>query len=214
MSCYNIGNKSFRTKRESLDYTRSLISNLGCCVIDAKHPNFEFFISLLNHHPEKDEKIGIGVKTFTIMRNVLKPSVFHMMVNRHDGSSIDFSWRFCCEFKKPNKHDDLNKALRHAISKDTIEYKNNMEKMICNLCGLEDLPYSDFHVDHIKPFREIKSEFLKTEPEIPYEFGSDRETFSTCFKDEDFEFKERWYQFHRNQCQFQILCAKCNSDKR
>ena len=116
--------------------------------------------------------------------------------------------------QKPNKHDDLNKALRHAISKDTTEYKNNMEKMTCNLCGLEDLPYSYFHVDHTKPFREIKSEFLKTEPEIPYEFGSDRAPFSTCFKDEYFEFTERWYQVHRDHGQFQISCAKYNSDEK
>ena len=82
MSCYKIGNKSFRTKRESLDYTRSLINNLGCCVIDAKHPNFEFFISLLNHHPEKDEKIGTGVKNIHYYEKCVKTKCFP-----HDGES-------------------------------------------------------------------------------------------------------------------------------
>ena len=91
----------------------------------------------------------------------MKPSVFHMILNRHDESNIDFSLRFCCEFKKPNKHDDLNKALRHAISKDTIEYKSSMEKLKCNLCGLGDLPYLDFQVDHIKPLQANRIRILK-----------------------------------------------------
>jgi hypothetical protein len=214
MACYTIGDQHFKTKRDCLEFTRTLLKTLGYCEIDKDNPNFNFFLSLINLHPEKDEKIGVGIEKFIVMQNVLNKKTFHMMVKRYDGSSVDFSWVTCCLLRKPSKNEDLNKALRHAISDDMINFKRGVQMMKCNLCGVEDVHYSDFHVDHVKPFREIRSAFLKVEHTAPKEFDSDPLTFATTFKGEDFEFKERWRQFHREQCELQILCAKCNRDKR
>ena len=138
-----------------------------------------------------------------------------MAIHRIDCSEIIFSWVYCCQFKPRTTSENLTRAMRNTISIDTIKYKQNQAELICNYCKTTDEPYENYHVDHDTPsFKTLKHNFLQTTKlQIPVLFGDCKINNLLCFKDEDIEFKNQWYEYHKRNSTFQILCKKCNSRK-
>ena len=66
---YYIGELEFKTKKECENYTRNIINNLGCCIINKDHTKFSFFDNLIQNHPECDNKKGICIDYFYIQPN-------------------------------------------------------------------------------------------------------------------------------------------------
>ena len=94
-----------------------------------------------------------------------------MRIRRIDGSDIDFSWVYCCQFKERTTREYLINAMREAIKDDTMKYKQQ-SKLICNFCKTENELYENYHVDHHNPsFQTIKDNFLLTKKQIPSSFG-------------------------------------------
>lgn len=211
---YIIGELSFKTKKACLEYTRQLIRELGCCIIDKNHDKYNFFVGLISNHPNKDEKIGAGIDYFAIENNRLQPNSYHTIIYRIDTTSIDFSWRYCCEFRIKPVHEHLYNAMREAISGEIHSFKQN-SILVCNFCKLDTNTLSDYHVDHDDPpFRKLKDDFLTNNIlRIPNKFASNEYSFLTRFHDDDTEFKDNWIEFHRNNCKLQILCKSCNLKK-
>jgi hypothetical protein len=91
------------------------------------------------------------------------------MIKRLDGTIIDFSWVYCCQFKERTTSDDLLRSMREAIKYDTIKYKQKQSKLICNFCKTENELYENYHVDHHNPsFQTLKDNFLQlTKKQIP-----------------------------------------------
>ena len=96
---YNIGNNRFNTQKECKAFTRNVINQLGCCIINHNNDNFEFFINLLRNHPDYEEKKGSGIAYFEIVQHPWLPIYYQTMIRRIDGDYVDFSWNLCCEFK-------------------------------------------------------------------------------------------------------------------
>jgi hypothetical protein len=215
MSKYFIGSLGFKTKKECESYTRSKINSIGVCVINKDDANYNFFIDLINNHPEVDEKVGCGVNHFFIQSNSLNRKAFQTMIKRTDDSEIDFSWIYCCQFKERSLKEHLNRAMRESISPFTMQYKKSQSKLICSLCKKEDDEYSNYHVDHNDPpFRTIRDNFLtETTKTIPAFFGDCSISKLTIFKQEDINFKNDWINYHNSKCTYQILCSKCNLKK-
>ena len=46
---YNIGTLNFKTKKLCEDFTRNLITRLGCCVIQQDDVHFDFFLNFRPH---------------------------------------------------------------------------------------------------------------------------------------------------------------------
>lgn len=212
MKCF-IGNLEFKTKKECLNYTRNFIRNLGVCKIDKENANYSFFKYLLKNHPEYDDKKGVGIDYFYIELNKLNRNAYQTMIRRLDGTEIDFSWVYCCEFKRRKITQDLTNAMRQAISQGTIKYKIS-NNLICNFCKKEnedDEDYSDFHVDHIHPFSLIKDSFIKsTKLNIPDKFEDCVYSKMAIFRTEDIDFRNEWVKYHNNIAKYQILCRNCN----
>jgi len=215
MKKYFIGELEFKTKKESENYTRDIINNLGCCIISKDHIYFSFFDNLILNHPECNDKKGIGIDYFYIELNPINKRYYQTMIKRLDGSKIDFSWVYCCQFKIRTTSDDLLRAMREAIHYYTNEYKQKQGKLICNFCKTENEPNENYHVDHDNPsFKILKDNFLQlTEKQIPVSFGDCKNYYLTIFKDEDKDFKNDWIEYHNKNCNFQILCKSCNLRK-
>lgn len=215
---YYIGELEFKTKKECENYTRNIINNLGCCIINKDHTHFSFFDNLIQNHPECDDKKGIGIDYFYIQPNPLVRKYYQTMIKRLDGSEIDFSWVYCCQFKERTTSNDLLRAMREAIKYDTIKYKQKQSKLICNFCKTENELYENYHVDHHNPsFQTLKDNFLQlTKKQIPLSFGDCKIYKFTIFKDkdEDEDFKNDWFDYHNKNCNFQILCRDCNLRKK
>lgn len=212
---YFIGEQEFQTKGECQTYTRQIITNLGCGIIHKDHPHFLFFVHLLQNHPKCNEKMGVGIDYFCIQLNNMKKNNYETKIKRLDGSEMVFSWNQCCEFKKRTASNDLFNAMRTAIKDDIIHYKQSQRKLICCFCKTENELYENYHVDHHNPsFQTIKDNFLQNKQMIPLLFGKYEITNLTMFKEEDADFKKEWIDYHKKNCNLQILCRNCNLRKK
>jgi hypothetical protein len=174
-----------------------------------------FFVNLLNNHPHYLEKIGSGIDYFYIQPNPLVKKYYQTMIKRTDDSEIDFSWRYCCQFKERTIMDDLTRAMRCSIKDDIIKFKQqNILK--CNKCKTDDEQYENFHVDHNNPsFKNLKDGFLQlTNKPIPTKFSDCNVNKLTIFREENKDFKNEWIEYHNNNCNLQILCRDCNLKKK
>ena len=217
---YYIGELEFNTQKNCKDYTRSIIDELGCCIINKDNDKFIFFNNLIKNHYDCNNKIGIGIDYFFIKRNPMNNNFFETWIKRLDGSETDFSWIKCSISKKRIISDDLVIAMRTAIKDEIISYKQR-SRLICNYCKIENKNHENYHVDHDNPsFQELKDNFLQlTKKQTPLTFDEyfefDGKRYNTrVFKDEDEDFKNDWIGYHNKNCNFQILCRECNLTKR
>lgn len=203
----NIGNLTFKTKKECEEYTRNYIKKLGCCIIKPDNIHFKFFYDLLNNHSEYIEKKGIGIKYFSIIKNIINKNAFHINIIRLDNTSVPFSWIFAC---KNNNINLLNRALRESISKFIIDFRLN-SNLICKKCKTTK---GDFEIDHIINFCDLKQSFLNEyNGKIPDSFKHCKKTYNTIFKESDKDFKDAWFKYHKDNCILQVLCVDCHKQK-
>ena len=205
----NIGNKHFPTKKACEEYTRQLIKSLDICEIRKGSDNYEYFDKLLEYHKSYEEKIGCGIDYFYITRNPIKWSDLMTMICRVDGSSTNFSWKKCSNARFGTDFGYLNRALRNSISDVVIKFKKENE-LICCECKVKNLPYSEYHCDHVYPFSKLRDDFLNGR-QYPKMF-TDRD-YNKVFRDEDKEFEDAWIGYHNSIATFQILCRNCNEKK-
>jgi hypothetical protein len=184
---YNIGDLYFKTKKECENYTRNIINNLGCCIIKNDHTHFNFLFNLIQNHPEYDIKKGVGINYFYIIPNPINNKYYQTMIKRLDESEIDFSWVYFCQFKERTKCDDLIRSMRSAIKDDTIKYKQEQNKLICNFCKNENEIYENYHVDHHNPsFQTLKNDFLQlTTKPLPLVFDDNPKYNLAMFNDKN-----------------------------
>ena len=213
---YNIGELEFKTIKECENYTRNIINNLGCCIINKDHIQYNFFNNLIKNHPEYYENCFNFIDYFYININPLSKK-FMVNIKRLDNSSSDFSWTYCCKFKKRDDNYYLTREMRKVINPDIVNFKNNQNKLICNFCGNDNELYENFHIDHHNPsFKNLKENFLKiTDKQIPTKFNDVKiyDKNIDGFNYDDEEFKNEWVEYHNKNCNLQVLCKSCNLKK-
>ena len=64
-------------------------------------------LSLLNHHPKCNEKVGVGVNYFSVQQSKWKFNQYNFMIHRIDGTVTDFSFHKC-----------LNHGIKSSNSKN------------------------------------------------------------------------------------------------
>ena len=216
---YYIGEQEFKTQVAAYTYTKNILSDIttGGQVCEG-HRHFGFLCDLLQNHSEREEKIGSGVRKFIISQNRIRPvdrnnkPIYHIDIQRTDGSIIDFSWIKCAKSITGSHKEDLNKAFRYAIRDQMYEFRTGIQ-LICNICKKTELP--EYHTDHKTiRFKDIVVDFLKiTRQSIPKTFTEDHTTHQTIFKQEDDIFVNEWKQYHKQHADYQLLCRNCNLKK-
>jgi hypothetical protein len=209
-----IGDLVFSSKKAAEEYTRQLLKDIGFGDIKKDNNNYTFFENLIKNHQCYEEVVGFGVDYFYIEPNPLNRKQHQTGIKRNDGSNIVFSWRNCSVKKINNESDYLVDALRNSIKNQVIEFKKN-NKLICNICQTENEIYKNYHIDHNYPsFKQLREDFIKiTKKEIPKTFTRCENYNVKIFKEEDREFEEEWAEYHKKNCNLQVLCQKCNLKK-
>ena len=196
----------FKTKTKLYEYVNSNINQIGECKSLKKINNefFQFCCELFKKHPGYPEKVK-NMVDIEITRNTLNKRCFQLNVVHENGTVEDISYRQCISSQKNN---DLNQALRVAITADIIEYKNTHEH-ICSNKSCESGNDVTYDVDHVNYFEKLVHDFIKDRKTIPNTFS---ETIHNqrCFIPEDYEFEQEWVFFHRRNAVLQILCKPCN----
>ena len=208
---YNIGTLNFKTKKLCEDFTRNLITRLGCCVIQQDDVHFDFFLNLFRNHPDFATKQQQGILAFVIERNKLRPTFFQTLVQHTDTTETAFSWVQCCRFKSRTSQVNLLRAMRNAIIDQVVSFRNN-NKLICKSCDTETSG-TIFHIDHVVPFKDLSSAFLRDTAHLVPALFDENKANLTIFKKEDNKFKTSWSIFHQENAELQVLCSVCNLTK-
>jgi len=212
---YSIGDLKIKTKKECENYTRNLINTLGCCILSKDNEHFNFFNNLLKNHPKYEIKKGVGINYFYIQNNPLTTKYYQTLIKRLDGSDVDFSWVYCCQFRVRENKFYLDRAMRFVVKNDTIGFKQKQTILICTICNVDNEPYENYHVDHDNPsFCELKNNFLQLTTQLmPIDFLEYNIDDPNIFKDSDKGFENEWKEYHTQNCNLQILCDNCNLNK-
>ena len=195
-----IGSETFKSKKSACDFVRDKINSIGCCSITDNDDEFSFFMSLLNNHPEVDEKIGTGIKCFMIQRHPMFGN--QLLIERKDKTNDVISWKACCGVKHSEKYY-VSIKCRDAVVSEVYNFKKDKK---CEQCGNTN----ELHTHHstvsfktiVEDFIKIYgmnecSKFIRNEHNIP------------CFAQ---DMKDKFISYHNSVCQLQVLCHNCHND--
>lgn len=203
----NIGKKEFSSSVKAKEYVRRELETIGSCRINNGDEKYELFCDLLKNHPTKSGVLG-KIKGFEVQYDKFKnKQVLYYTENERDV----FSWVICCSKRGRTVESNIKRCMRTAIKGDIIEF-SNLNRRICNYCKTTE---GKFEIDHIYPFQKLADEFLLSIPkkEYPVKFTECDEDYFNIFHDDDFEFKNRWIEFHKKHSKLQVLCKRCNLKK-
>ena len=209
---YNIGTICFNSKKHCYAYTSNIIKQLGECEIKNNNINFVFFDNLFNNHLEKQDKLeGFDIVSFIIKKHKMYNQL-QMFVKRSDNSIVNFSYKYCCEFKPRTNKYYLIRAMRNSIASQILKFKADNIK-VCAFCGIRN-DNTEYHVDHHNPsFNKLFNDFTELNNKEITKFEEDETTNLTYFHSDDILFQNDWIKYHQDNCYLQILCKKCNLSK-
>ena len=197
---YQILDQKFKTKDASYKYCKNYIKEIGFKNITPDDEEYKFLSAMFRVLPD----------AFEIEKNKMCDSPHVNVII--DGISDARSWVKASRFIfTPSSHKtELNEAMRQAISKDTMSWKNrNRRYGKCRYCQCKE----KLQVDHIVSFDSIKKDFLKDRKDIPTSFIQNKTDYTMNFKPEDKKFEVSWYAYHKSKAKFQFLCRECNGKK-
>ncbi len=162
-----IGEKTFNTKNQAIDHIREILYRYPLNQ-SVKGSDLIFMCDLLDLHPDKDRRIGVGIKSIIIEQDGEFNKTRHFSIIRTDDSSIDFSFNKCLS---PNLNEPIKlfkSAARRAIADQIILFRNSSfhdstQKILCEITGVL-IDKNNSHIDHTPPdtFDKIVLDFLNT----------------------------------------------------
>ncbi len=163
---FEVGNIKFKSKKEATLYYQNILHKyeIGS---ELNKDDFNKILDLLNLHPEKNKKIGVGIKKIKIsLINKFNTRAFQLI--RTDNSTEIFSFHKIINSKKSN-FTKFSEACRAIIQKDLwhvkVDYfKRNSKKGLakCQETG-ELLSFENLSVEHRPPntFSAIVDRFIE-----------------------------------------------------
>lgn len=219
---YQIGKKTFKTKATMKDYFGYILRNEKEGTILEKQYAKDVR-ALLDYHPEKDEKIGKGVKFIRIERHIDSYSGYpsnscHFHIHRKDGTDIDFSYNACIanmgkatpNWARMRAIDAFRNAIRPQIDLFRNRAFGKKTYIKCPELGV-NFSKKTCHIDHKFPktFASILNKFIdenKLTLDMIKVEKSDEYTSSL----EDMEFLSLWYKFHAENADLRAIHKTAN----
>jgi len=180
--------------------------------------DYEFVRSLLDRHPDADQKVGCGVVDLEVDRAKQYDSICFYLV-RSDGTRTDFSWPECIT---PSTAMDMFKsAARNTIAAHKMNFKvkffTEHHRPRCPDSG-EPISLGWSNVDHAGewPFERIVTEFV-AEQRIDVEaiaFTGKRQdnTFLTEFADDNL--RDAFLDYHHDRAVYEVVSPPANQARR
>lgn len=175
---------------------------------------FDVVADLLLHHPNCEEKIGVGVATICVLieRNW---GTRHFQITRADDSTTDFSFKKC--INPPSKLTLFKCASRHVIADQIVAFRNAAfdaagGQLFCPINFTALKPHTA-HVDHIPPhtFDALVQQFLQNEQldvnSVEFTGRQDNE-MQKGFA--DLTLQTRWRDFHRARARLRVVSQRAN----
>ena len=194
----------FKTQPSLRKHFREIIDRIGICdSLKLKYPlEFLDFCELFKRHSDYPGKfigfVDIKINYNPVYKNQLVVYIINVSVM---GNCIT-----------GRSKDNLKIAMRVSIQPQIDDYRNNTYIKVCELCGEHDRIEIDHHSDKM-PFAKLCVDFMDTNTlPIPISFD-DTKSHMKCFKKLDFNFEEKWIQFHKDFAILRMLCRTCNGSQ-
>lgn len=170
-----------------------------------------FVADLLLRHPRADEKIGDGIARIRVAR--IKFNATGFVLDRIDGTTIDFSYRQCI---RPLTHASrARQAFRRAVEDQVLAVKAaaipaHGATIVCPVTG-EVVGWEQAHVDHAPPatFAALLARYLGERdatlddvPLVPSPDGIGWLLAEDCAAD--------WAQWHQRHARLRVVSRHAN----
>ena len=194
--------KTIKLKQQ---YIRELLAKIGVC--DSVGIYFDDIKNIVSHHPKADIKLA-KLKDFKIQNSILNKKALQLIIINDDDTITDISWLICASKKLKTNNDNLKAAFRNCILPQIEKFIEQNDTSKCQMCGIE--LNNNFHIDHIKMFKEIMEEFLCVYTGIvPSEFDDDI-YYRAIFRKQDIDISSQFYEYHLHVAKLRCVCVKCN----
>ena len=208
-----IGNNSYKTQKECIDYVRNILTEIGTTesIKDKSIDIYNFLIDLCKRHPHQDEKLK-NVIDFKVKKSALNTKGLELNIINNDRTTTEISWIICVKGKGHTPQQLYNKALRQAISQQIQSYreKEDTDITICSICNncLKDKKH---HIDHEIQFAKLVCDFTNLHNIIiPSEYNKLPITFERTFTTSDEWIGKLFYDYHLEHAILRVSCEKCN----
>jgi hypothetical protein len=205
-----VGTLKFKTKKDLHIYAEKLLEQKGICEINNLDTDYLFFLDLYSRKPSHQDYVKTIQKFKITLDPIKKIKTNHLSCIDNNNKEFIFSWRSCCDGRDTKMTDKLKEACRTSIKEQTASCWCNNDK--CYNCGKNK---SDgFEVDHLNEFSKIYKDFIETNKiKIPDDFESDPITSQYIFKKEDYNFKQAFQIYHKENAILRLLCKDCHKKK-
>jgi len=203
----------FKTQASLKNYFRGIINKIGVCEsVQSEYPQeYTDFCQVFARHSEYPDKF-LGFVDVKINYNPVFKNQLVVYIIKNNGDIDDVSVLNNCVTGKP-KGNNLQIAMRVSIQPQIDEYKNNNCIKVCELCGEHDRIEIDHHSEKM-PFAKLYIDFMEINKlHIPTLFN-DTKSHMKCFKEEDYSFREKWIQYHKDNAILRMLCRTCNGSQK
>ena len=214
----DLGHRVFQTKAAAQKYFREAISQRQVGEkITEQDPLYRDIAALLQRHPERDQKVGVGLQSFAVHLDAAGNRM--LCLERLDGSTTDFSYVSCVRGAGPTLDKELAEAARAAVRDDIAAIKVDFFRQHQNEDGLAPcqetgrlMSIADAHVDHWPlTFEALLRQFCARHNVVAgrdiLEYPRDNQTF-TAFVCE--QTKSLWLEFHRANATLLVVHSRVN----
>lgn len=212
-----LGGIVFKTKTAAMERVKRILHESPLNV-PLSGEDLRIARSLLELHPNAQQKIGCGVRQIEVRRhNDFGPSTPCMYAIREDGTVTDFSYIRCFDGDKSYRKKFLA-ACREAIKQHLDHFKTEFfrvaKKPTCQLTA-EPLTPDNCHVDHIPPYA-----FERIVESFAVLYSIDLNDPKLCVSDVDCFLiptfssalmRDNFIVFHNSLGQFRCISAAANT---
>jgi len=212
-----IGKHNFKTKKEALNHYKIILNSYEFGQI-LNENDFNELIELLKMHPNKEEKIGIGIENIRIAKlERYNTKVFELV--RFDGSTCYFSYTKRINAPKTNFRR-FSEACREAIREDLRNVKlayfqkhSKQGKVKCQETS-ELAIWEELVIDHRQPntFSVIVDRFIELS-QIDIQNIKYTEKIEGINELEDEDIKQKFREYHKDKATLRIVKKKLNSSR-
>lgn len=198
------GELKFRTKKDVMTYFKNYLANNDTITKDL----YPSFVEFVKHHP-----LGFDEETQTLMieaNNEYKDGVKNLVILTNEtGHKKHVSINTV--LNGDNMKNEINKVLRKAIVLQILDFKaNNPKPDKCPICN-NDLTNENMNIDHIKPFKELISEYMRFNNVNYNDLTLERIDGVKTITNPGFV--DGWITYHKRHASLRYLCNKCNNER-
>jgi hypothetical protein len=150
---FSLGGVLYPTKTAATARLRAILNNAPLSREITDEADFATLLDLIHLHPEAEEKIGAGVRSFEVRVDpVWKTRQFWVL--RDDGTETDFSFVVCLSPKLGSPEANARRALRNEIEPQIASFRAERcaggGVVVDEVTG-QPIPPGLLHIDHASP---------------------------------------------------------------